>query len=245
MESTYLLIFVALAIFTVAVLYASVGHGGASGYIAVMALCGVAPLAIKPSALVLNIVVSTVAFSLYASAGHFRWRLFWPFAVTSIPASFIGGAIHLPSHIFKPLLGLALLCAAARVLLTSREEKNGAELSLPVAMVAGAGIGLVSGMTGIGGGIFLSPLILLLGLAGQRETSAVSALFILVNSIAGLAGHGGGLAAIPDFVPLLAVAALLGGTLGGATGSRILSAPAIARALTAVVAIAGLKMIAT
>jgi uncharacterized membrane protein YfcA len=241
---TCLLVLLAFAIFTIAVLYAGVGHGGASGYIAVMALCALPPSVIKPSALVLNIVVSTVAFSLYAWAGHFRWRLFWPFAVTSIPASYLGGTMHLPPHVFKPILGLALLCAAGRVFLTIREEQARRGISPAAAMIAGAGIGLVSGMTGVGGGIFLSPLVLLMGWAGQRETSAVSALFILTNSIAGLAGHGSA-AAIPDYVPVLAGAALLGGILGGACGSRIMSTTAIARALTAVVAIAGFKMIVT
>ena len=246
MESSILLIVMVMAVFTVATLYAGVGHGGASGYIAVMALCSLAPSVIKPSALMLNVVVSAVAFSLYAWAGHFRWRLFWPFALTSIPASFAGGAILLPPHVFKPLLGIALLFAALRIFFARKEEhETPGRLSVPVALCAGAGIGFVSGMTGVGGGIFLSPLILMLGWAGQRETSAVSALFILVNSSAALAGHLDSLAVMPSYVPVLAAAALSGGMLGGATGSRLLSSQAIARALTAVVAIAGVKMIAT
>lgn len=234
-----------VGIFVVALLYSSVGHGGASGYIAVMALCSLAPAVIKPSALVLNIAVSAVAFSFYARAGHFRWRLFWPFAVTSVPASFVGGAILLPPHIFKTLLGIALLFAAARTICNRREERPPRDLSLPAALLAGGGIGLVSGMTGVGGGIFLSPLILLLGWGGQRETSAASALFILLNSSAALAGNLSSLTMVPPALPLLAAAALAGGMLGGATGSRLLSPQAIARALTTVVAIAGLKMLTT
>ena len=231
----------------VAMLYASVGHGGASGYIAVMALFSVAPTIIKPSVLILNIAVSLVAFSIYATAGHFRWRFFWPFAVTSIPASFTGGLIPLPPHVFKLFLGIALLCSAARILFSSF-EKNAPERTfhIPWAMLSGALIGLVSGITGVGGGIFLSPLILMLGWAGQRETSAVSALFILVNSIAGLAGY---MSATPmatgitSLVPLLLTAALSGGIVGGVAGSRVLTSNAIARALTIVVGIAGVKMI--
>lgn len=234
------------AIFIIAVLYSSVGHGGASGYIAVMALCSLAPETIKPTALVLNIVVSTIAVVLYSRAGHFRWSLFWPFAVTSIPASFVGGTVHLPSHLLKAMLGVALLFSAVRLLMTRSGEYGPLkDLRRPAAMGAGAVMGVVSGMTGIGGGIFLSPLILFLGWGRQKETAAVAALFILANSSAGLAGHAASLAAVPPFAGLLVIAALTGGLAGAYAGSSRMPALAIARTLATVLSVAGIKLITT
>src|SRR5204862_1740002 len=154
--------------------YASVGHGGASAYIAAMALAGIAPPAMRPIALVLNILVSAIATYKFWRAGYFRWRLFWPFAAVSIPLAFVGGAITLPGHAYKILVGVVLIYAAWQLW---RSARAGEELRplrqppLPWAMAVGAALGLLAGLTGVGGGIFLSPVLLLLGWAGTKQTS--------------------------------------------------------------------------
>ncbi|TLM65898.1 MAG: sulfite exporter TauE/SafE family protein [Deltaproteobacteria bacterium] len=234
----------AVCIFVVAMLYASVGHGGASGYLAVMALFSLHPAALKPTALVLNIVVAGVATWLYLTARQFSWRAFWPFAVTSIPASYLGGCFSLPPELYRPVLGVVLLFAAWRLFV--RKDRPEREISLPrllPAMAVGAVLGFFSGLIGVGGGIFLSPLMVLLGWARVREISGIAALFILVNSAAGLLGHLGSLQQIPGYAPLLAVMALAGGTLGALGGSRHLPVPAILKAMATVLVIAGGKML--
>lgn len=234
----------AVSIFVVAMLYASVGHGGASGYLAVMALFSMHPAALKPTALILNIVVAGVASWLYLTARQFSWRAFWPFAIASIPASYLGGCFNLPPHLYRPILGVVLLFAAWRLFVrTERPAEEIRSPRLPLAMGVGAVLGFFSGLIGVGGGIFLSPLMVLLGWARVREVSGIAALFILVNSIAGLLGHFGSLQAVPDYAPLLAVMALAGGTLGALGGSRHLPVPAILKAMAMVLMIAGGKMI--
>lgn len=231
-------------VLVVAVLYSSVGHGGASGYIATLALFSVAPAAFKPTALVLNLIVAGVATCVFRRAGHFSWRLFWPFAVTSVPCSFIGGYLSLPDHVYKPLVGVVLVASAVR--LSCHNENKSAAVSKPpvaVALVVGALLGLLSGLTGVGGGIFLSPLLLLLNWGRVREVSAVAALFILVNSAAGLLGHISSLQQVPYFVPLLALAALLGGVIGSYLGSARLPVVGIVKALSLVLMVAGFKML--
>lgn len=242
--SAELIPLLAVCIFVVAMLYASVGHGGASGYLAIMALFSLHPAALKPTALVLNIVVSGVAAWLYLTAKQFSWRVFWPFAVTSIPASYLGGCFSLPPHLYRPFLGVILLFAAWRLLVRT-ERRDGKILPprLPVAMSVGAVLGFASGLIGVGGGIFLSPLMVLLGWARVREVSGIAALFILVNSVAGLLGHVGSLQQVPDYAPLLAVMALAGGTLGALGGSRHLPVQVILKAMAMVLVIAGGKMI--
>ncbi|MBA4423488.1 MAG: hypothetical protein C0390_10410 [Syntrophus sp. (in: bacteria)] len=238
------LLLLMVCILAVAILYSSVGHGGGSGYIAALALFSVAPAALKPTALVLNILVSSVATFSFARAGHFSWRLFWPFAAASIPCSFIGGYISLPLHVYKPLVGAILLFSACR--LFCRTEYVDTEIqrpSAPVALILGALLGLLSGLTGVGGGIFLSPLLLILKWGRVREVSAVAALFVLVNSIAGLLGHLSSLQAIPYFAPMLAVAALIGGSVGATLGSRRLPVAAVMKSLAVVLVIAGIKML--
>ena len=233
----------AVCIFLVAMLYASVGHGGASGYLAVMALFSLHPAALKPTALVLNIVVAGVGTWLYYTAKQFSWRSFWPFSITSIPASFIGGCFSLPAHLYRPLLGIVLVFAAWRLFV--RVDRQQSEICPPrlyMAMTVGAALGFASGLIGVGGGIFLSPLMVLLGWAQVREVSGVAAMFILVNSIAGLLGHLGSLQQVPDYAPLLAVMALAGGTLGALGGSRHLPVSAILKTMAMVLVIAGGKM---
>lgn len=231
-------------ILTVAALYSSVGHGGASGYIATLALFSVAPAAFKPTALVLNMLVASIATYTFARAGHFNWRLFWPFAATSIPCSFIGGYLSLPSHVYKPLVGMILLVSALRlVFYREHDERVLRQPCVPWALAIGAGLGLLSGLTGVGGGIFLSPLLLLLKWGRTREVSAVAALFILANSGAGLLGHISSLQAVPPFAPMLAVAAVAGGFLGSSLGSNRLPVAGVLKALCAVLTIAGFKLL--
>ena len=225
-----------------AFLYASVGHGGASGYLAVMALTGVAPETMKPAALMLNVVVAGIGSWKYLRAGAFSWKVFWPFALASIPLAYVGGSIELPSQYYKPLVGLALIFAAWRMVLSARQEEvPQRELKYLPALMAGAVMGLLSGLTGVGGGIFLSPLLLLMGWARTRETSGIAALFILLNSLAGLAGHGD-LSILPgNFPAWIAVVAVLG-WLGADLGSRHFRLPVIRNLLAFVLALAGGKM---
>ena len=227
--------------------YASVGHGGASAYIAAMALAGIAPQEMRPIALLLNIVVSSLATYKFYRAGHFRWRLFWPFAVVSIPLAYVGGAITLPGQAYKVLVGLVLLYAAWQLWRSGRageEMRALREPPLPAAMAIGAAMGLLAGLTGVGGGIFLSPLLLMLGWAGTKQTSAVAAPFILVNSSAGLAAtFVAKSASLPSYVWILAAAVLVGGWLGAEYGSRRFANPVVRRVLAVVLALAGGKMV--
>jgi uncharacterized protein len=228
----------------VAFLYASVGHAGASGYIAVMSLLALAPAVIKPTALALNVLVATVAFVQFARAGHFRWALFWPFAVLAPPLAFLGGWLQLPAHVFQWLIGGVLLYSAAQLVFKPAAKGDLQTPSTPIAVCAGALIGLLSGLTGTGGGIFLTPLLLLMGWAGAKNAAAVSALFILLNSAAGLAGWlGSGQAwpALPWWTLLLAAGA--GGAVGATLGSRYFEPVWIKRLLAAVLVIAGLKLL--
>ncbi|HWA38735.1 MAG TPA: sulfite exporter TauE/SafE family protein [Burkholderiales bacterium] len=227
--------------------YASVGHGGASAYIAAMALAGVAPQDMRPIALLLNVLVSSIAAWKFCRAGYFRWGLFWPFAVVSIPMAYLGGAVTLPGNAYKALVGGVLLYAAWQLWRSARRGEEMREVRKPRllhAMAIGAAMGLLSGLTGVGGGIFLSPLLLMLGWAGTKQTSALAAPFILVNSIAGLAAHfvSRGLD-LPAYLPALAAAVLIGGWLGAEYGSRRFSNPIVRRLLAAVLALAGAKMI--
>ena len=156
--------------------YASVGHGGASAYLAAMALAGVAPAEMRPIALVLNVLVSAIGTWKFQRAGHFRWRLFWPFAAVSIPFAYLGGAITLPGHAYKILVGIVLLYAAWQLWRSARSGDEMREVREPpilAAMAIGAAMGLLSGLTGVGGGIFLSPLLLMLGWAGTKQTSEI------------------------------------------------------------------------
>ena len=233
------------ALFLVALLYSSVGHAGASGYIAVMSLLGLAPAVIKPTALALNILVALVAAWQFWRAGHFRWALFWPFAVTAVPAAFVGGWISLPTRAFTLLLGLVLLWSAWRFLFEAPEARPDRPLQRGVALASGAGIGLLSGLTGTGGGIFLTPLLLMMGWARPKNAAAVSALFILMNSTSGLLGNWASTRNLPDELGVLLLAVLAGGTLGSFMGSRRLPAAQIKRLLAVVLVIAGLKLVLT
>lgn len=237
----------ALGVLFAAFLYSSVGHGGASAYIAAMAIAGVAPAEMRPVALQLNVLVAAIATVKFHRAGHFKWDLFWPFAVVSIPAAYIGGAISLPGTAYKVLVGIVLLYAGWQLWWSARsgEEARGhRRLPVALAMAIGGVLGVLSGLTGVGGGIFLSPLLLLFGWAGAKQTSAVAAPFILVNSLAALAA---GLVKSPVPPPAYAwwlmLAVLAGGWAGAEYGSRRFANPLIRRLLAAVLAVAGGKMV--
>lgn len=237
---------IAIALACVALLYAAVGHGGASGYLAVMALAGVEPATMKPVALVLNLTVSGVGTILFFRAGHFAWRLFWPFAVVSVPFAFLGGALHLSPGAFRLLVAAALAFAALRLVLPVKPE--GPAVTRPAwwaVFVSGSLIGLVSGLIGVGGGIFLTPLLLLCGWARPKEAAAVSAPFIFVNSAAGLLGNLGSLALLPAALPWWLLAALAGGIVGARWGSRVALPAQLRPTLAAVLSVAVLKLLVT
>ncbi len=238
---------VSLLFFLTAALYSSVGHGGASGYLAVMALAGFAPAIMKPSALVINILVSAIGTVRFYRAGCFSWKLFLPFAAASVPFAYLGGVLFLPANIYRPIVGIVLLFAALQLFRSSIKQPPSEIKRVPIflALLLGSGIGLLSGLTGIGGGIFLSPLLLLIGWADPRQTAGISAAFILVNSISGIGGHLSRISTLPPIPSLLmwSVAAIAGGLIGSGYGSRRFSNVTLRRILAAVLVIAGLKFL--
>jgi uncharacterized protein len=234
--------FVTIAVLVIAFLYSSVGHAGASGYIAVMSLFGIAPTIIKPTALILNIFVACIASWQFWSMGFLSWKLFWPLAFLSIPMSFLGGYLNLPAPVFKVILGITLLLSAIRFLIKPIEDTETIEPVLPITLSVGGAIGLLSGLTGTGGGIFLTPLLLWMRWASVKTASAVSAMFILVNSISGLLGNLSATKQVPSFAAVLLVAALVGGSIGSYLGSHKLSHGVIQRLLSMILIIAGFKL---
>ena len=247
MPDPMLVALLATGMLVAAFLYASVGHGGASAYIAAMAIAGIAPAEMRPIALMLNVLVSSLATYKFWRAGHFRWELFWPFAAVSVPAAYLGGAITLPGTAYKVLVGLVLLYAGWQLWWSARageELRPARRLPVPLAMVIGAVLGVLSGLTGVGGGIFLSPILLLFGWAGTKQTSAVAAPFILLNSMAALAaGFVRNPSPPPDYAWWLMAAVLLGGWAGAEYGSRRFANPLIRQVLAVVLGIAGGKMV--
>ena len=239
--------FLALLILIAAALYSSVGHAGASGYLAAMALMGVAPAVMKPTALALNILVAVVAFTKFYRAGAFSWTLLWPFALASVPFAWLGGWITLPPHYYKPLVGVVLIYTAWYSFRSAQRTESMliSTPSITLRLFLGAGLGFLSGLTGVGGGIFLSPLLLVSGWAPIKVISGVSAGFILLNSIAGLLGVMQTSVTMPAALPWWAVTAVAGGLIGAEYGSRRLGNPAIKKLLALVLAIAGAKMIIT
>jgi uncharacterized protein len=236
---------IAILFFVGAALYASVGHGGASSYLAIMGLFSLAPDVMKPTALALNILVASVATFKFYRAGLFSWRLFWPFAAASIPAAFVGGAVMLPARWYKIVVGVVLLYAAVWMFRSALRPISKETHSPPLwaALLAGLAIGFLSGLTGVGGGIFLSPLLLSMGWAETRATSGVAAPFILVNSIAGLLGHIASVSQLPPNVPVWGAAALIGGWIGASYGSKRAPVPVLRQMLSLVLVVAGGKLI--
>lgn len=237
----------AAAFFGAALLYSSVGHAGASGYLAAMALLGVAPETMKPTALALNILVAGIVTLRFHLAGHIRWRALIPLVASSIPMAFIGGALALPGYVYRPLVGLVLLVAAWRLFVTaaSASATDNRPVAMPLlpALLVGAAIGLLAGLTGTGGRIFLTPLVLLAGWAGARGAAGLSAAFILANSTAGLLGNVASVQSLPSSLPLWLAVVAVGGVLGAEMGARRLATPTLRRALALVLLIAGLKLI--
>jgi uncharacterized protein len=242
LDTTHLILLLA-GITIVAFLYSSVGHAGASSYIAVMTVCGLSATFIRPTALVLNILVAAIGSFQFWRAGYFSWRLFWPFALLSIPAAYLGGYLPVPADLLKILIGAVLLFSAARLFFRHDDPPDTAPPPRPVAIGAGAGIGFLSGLTGTGGGIFLTPLLLFCRWASIRGAAAVSALFILVNSIAGLAGYISSGQPVPKFAWILALAAGIAGTVGSHLGSRRFPVRTISLILATVLVLAGCKLI--
>jgi len=239
---------VCVSLLVIAFLYSAVGHAGASGYIAVLTLFAYSAEVIRPVALVLNVLVATIGTIQFARAGHFSWRLFWPFAILAVPLAFVGGYVTLPTHWLKVLIGAVLLVSAARFLVKPGRDPEVHPPARRLAVAVGGGLGLLAGLTGTGGGIFLTPILIFMKWSKTKQASAVSAMFILLNSIAGLAGFATNartLAILPPNFAWFPVMAVIGGGCGSYLGSRRLDATIIKRLLAIVLAIAGLKLVFT
>lgn len=241
------IIWIAALMAIAAALYSSVGHGGASAYLAIMALFSVAPETMRPTALALNLVVATFAAARFALKGQTNWRLLAAFSVTAVPAAFIGGSVELPPEIYRPLVGVVLLGAAVR--LFWQPERLAARPvhtpSLMVTLPTGAALGLLAGLTGTGGGIFLSPLIILFGWEGARKTSGIAAAFIVLNSAAGLLGNLASVQHLPAELPILVGSVFGGALLGTWLGVSRLPRHRLLQGLAIVLVIAALKLLLT
>lgn len=230
--------------FLAALLYSSVGHAGASAYLALLALFNIPVAVMRPTALVLNILVASLVSLRFTLAGLFRWRVLWPFVIGAVPLAFVGGTLHLPSTLYRPIVGAVLLLAAVRLFLPQKLHLNEtADPPIVPAIFCGGAIGLLSGLTGTGGGIFLSPLILFMSWAETRTISGVAAVFILCNSVAGLLGNLSVVGSLPAELPYYAAATVLGALLGATLGIKRLPSAQILKALGVVLTIAGLKLI--
>jgi uncharacterized protein len=243
MDANHVLLIIGM--FFGAMLYSSVGHAGASAYLALMALAGVAQPVMRPTALVLNIIVASLVSLRFKLAGAFRWRTLWPFLIGAAPFALLGGWISLPGHVYKPMVGVILLIAAVRLLWpgdlnTAREIRDPPVIP---AIVCGALIGFLSGLTGTGGGIFLSPIILFMAWGETRTVSGVAAVFILCNSVAGLLGNLSSVGSLPPELPYFAGAVIAGAATGSYFGALKLPRGMILKALGVVLTIAGLKLV--
>jgi uncharacterized protein len=227
-----------------ATLYASVGHAGASAYLAAMAIVGVAPDVMRPTALVLNLFVASIVVVRFSRAGHLPVRHLLPLVAGSVPAAFVGGLVELPGEIYRPLVAIVLLAGAWR-LATAGSPEDGAVHGVPVVggIVAGAAIGLLAGLTGTGGGIFLTPLLVLAGWAATRDAAGLSGAFILANSVSGLAGLATGGVTLPPGLPLWVGAVVAGGLAGSWLGAHRFSILGLRRALAVVLVIAAAKLV--
>lgn len=235
----------AVLILVIATLYSSVGQGGTSGYLAAMALAGIAPVIMRPSALGLSILVSSIGTVRFYRAGHFHWSVLWPFLIGSVPLAAVGGALRLPNSIYSPAVGILLLVSAVTLVwrVPNRGEDTPPGVPVAWAVVSGAAIGLISGLTGVGGGLLLSPLLLLTGWAGIRQTASVSAAFILSNALAALAANITSGGTLPAAFPVWAVAAVVGGLIGTELGTRRLKGRSMRFVLAGILALSSLKLI--
>jgi uncharacterized membrane protein YfcA len=228
-----------------AALYSSVGHGGASAYIALMTLFGLAPAEVRPAALVLNIIVAGLGAIRYLRAGRFDWNVFWPFAIAAIPAAFLAGRVELAPSLYKPLLAAALALAALRYLVWPQTDaaKETHRPQLWVALLAGAALGALAGLTGIGGGVYLSPVLVYAGWSDPKRATGIAALFIVVNSLAGLAGRLSSLASVPAYLPWLIVAVIIGAVAGTSLSLAKLNKRGVLRALGVVLGLAAIALV--
>jgi len=231
--------------FAAALLYSSVGHAGASAYLAAMALVGVSASTMRPTALVLNLFVATIVIVRFARAGHLPWRSLVPLAAGSIPLAFIGGSIDLPGEVYRPLVAAVLLAGAWRLATATAEPDDAQRPGVPPlpGVVAGAVIGLLAGLTGTGGGIFLTPLLVLAAWTGTRDAAGLSGAFILVNSIAGLAGLVTDGVSLPPAIPLWVASVVAGGLIGSRLGAARFSILSLRRALAFVLVLAAAKLV--
>jgi len=230
-------------LFIVALLYASVGHGGASGYLALMAIFSMSVDTMKPSALILNLFVSLIAFIQFYKGGYFNFKSFLPFALASVPLSFLGGLIEIDSGSYKMLLGVFLMFAVIRMLFFDKiEKKNVLSPSIYISILIGGFIGFLSGLLGIGGGIILSPILILLYNMNQKQAAAISAIFIFVNSFAGLTGQLAKGVNIDTQIYLYVIIAFVGGMLGSYLGAAKLNQRSLKYVLSLVLSIAIFKL---
>lgn len=230
-----------LCIFATAILYSSVGYAGASGYMAAMVFFNIAPGVVRPSVLVLNLLVAAIATYTFTKAGQFSWRTFLPIAITSVPMAFIGGSLSISDHSYRLIVGTLMIVAAVRMAWKLPNE-NKRELSVPLALVWGAAIGLLSGITGMGGSILLGPVLLMMGWTTVKESFGVCAAFNLVNSIAGFAGIATHTVHFPEMLPYWAMAAVLGAIIGSDLGLRRIGTKAVTRIAAALLLVAGIRM---
>ncbi len=231
--------------FAAALLYSSVGHAGASAYLAAMALVGVAATTMRPTALVLNLFVASIVVVRFARAGHLPWRSLLPLAAGSVPMAYLGGSIQLPGDVYRPLVAIALLAGAWRLATAPAATDDGDRSGVPLVagVVTGAAIGLLAGLTGTGGGIFLTPLLVLAAWTGTRDAAGLSGAFILVNSVAGLAGLVIAGASLSRAIPLWVASVVVGGLIGSWLGTAHFSILNLRRALAFVLVLAAAKLV--
>jgi uncharacterized membrane protein YfcA len=244
MDSGHLII-LCLAIAGVAILYSCVGQAGTTGYIAILTLFGFSATYIRPTALMLGILVASIGTIQFWRTGHLPWRLFWPFALPSVPAAYIGGSLQVPYLVLNLLLGAVLLLSAIRLFLRQAEPAKIRRPGVSIVLTVGVVIGFLAGLTGTGGGYILAPLVLFCGWARTREAAGITPAFILVNSVAGTIGYINSGQPVPSVATVLAFAAVAGGMIGSHLGSRNLPVRFVQLVLAVVLVLAGVKLIFT
>ncbi len=233
-----------IAFFIGAILYSSVGHAGASAYLAAMALVGVSTSVMRPTALAMNILVSTLVIYRFNKAGLINWKKIVPFIIGSIPAAFIGGSLNIDTSTYNTLVGIVLLIVAFQLFFKANlVEKQIIKMSLPLAIAAGTVLGFLSGLTGTGGGIFLTPLLIFTGWATARQAAGLSAVFIFANSVSGLLGNYSSFQFLPPQLPIWLAVVAIGALIGSHYGANKLPSPMLKRALALVLLIASLKLL--